>query len=117
MKLAKLTLQIPKGARVGPDQEPIYGYTEVTAYTFPNTGLAVHKSLDRKPRWKWTITHTPSGLCLERIGANTKAEAVANMERALELPIDWNQPQEKVLAKLREDRRIMDGINEIATHG
>ena len=57
-----------------------------------------------------------TGLCLERIGAMTKKQALENMERALALPVDWTLPEAEIFKALREDRRIMDGINAIATH-
>ena len=111
--MAQIKLAIPRGAKIGPDARPIYGYEEVQA--IEDRGLAVHKSL-KGHRWRWMVTHVQSGLCLERIGAMTKAAAMANMSRALDLPIDWTLPEEKIFQALRADRRIMDGINAIATH-
>lgn len=108
-----INLAIPRGAKIGPDARPIYGYAEVEA--IEERGLAVHKSLGRT-RWRWMVTHVSSGLCLDRIGAMTKKAALENMRRALELPIDWTMPEQEVFAVLRTDRRIMDGINAIATH-
>ncbi|UFS66930.1 hypothetical protein LO749_20770 [Paracoccus denitrificans] len=111
--MRKITLAIPRGARIGPEAKPIYGYDVVEA--FEERGLAVHKSLPGK-RWRWMVTHVQSGLCLERIGAMTKKTAMENMRRALELPIDWTMSEQETIKALREDRRIMDGINAIAIH-
>ena len=109
-----ITLAIPRGAKIGPDAKPIYGYENVTATV--DRGLAVHKAVGKGPRWKWTITHVSTGFALERIGAMTKKQALENMERALALPVDWTLPEAEIFKVLREDRRIMDGINAIATH-
>ena len=112
MTLETITLSIPRGAKVGPDAKPIYGYENVQAYA--ERGLAVHKSIGKGNRWKWTVTHIATGFSLERIGATTKRDAMANMQRALALPIDWTRGEADTIKTLREDRRIMDGINAIA---
>lgn len=109
-----IKIAIPRGAKVGPDARPIYGYEEVTATG--EKGLAVHKSVGKCNRWAWTVTHVATGFSLERIGARTKKDAMENMRRALELPVDWTLPEAEIFKVLREDRRIMDGINAIATH-
>ena len=108
-----IKLAIPRGAKKGPYARPIYGYAEVEA--IEERGLAVHKSLG-VTRWRWMVTHVSSGLCLDRIGAMTKKAALENMRRALELPIDWTMPEQDVIAVLRTDRRIVEGINAIANH-
>lgn len=108
-----INLAIPQGAKIGPEAKPIYGFKEVSATA--ERGLAVHKT-GKGARWKWMVTHIQSGLALERIGAMTKREALENMRRALELPINWDQSEGEVISILRTDRRIIDGINEIATH-
>ena len=111
--MGKITLAIPRGAKMGPDASPIYGYIEVEATE--KRGLAVHKSPPGL-RCRWMVTHVQSGLFMGRIGAMTKKAAMENMRRALELPIDWTMNEQETLKALREDRRIMDGINAIATH-
>ena len=110
--MSKITLTIPRGAKMGPDAKPIYGYVDVEATE--ERGLAVHKSLPGH-RWRWTVTHVQSGLCLGRIGGMTKKAAMENMRMVLELPIDWTMNEQETIKALREDRRIMDGINAIAT--
>ena len=112
MATKTITIAIPRGAKMGPDAKPIYGYENVQAYA--ERGLAVHKSIGKGNRWKWTVTHIATGFCLERIGAMTKRDAMANMQRALALPIDWTRGEADTIKTLREDRRIMDGINAIA---
>ena len=112
MATKTITIAIPRGAKVGPDAKPIYGYENVQAYA--ERGLAVHKSIGKGNRWKWTVTHIATGFRLESIGATTKRDAMANMQRALALPIDWTRGEADTFKTLREDRRIMDGINAIA---
>ena len=114
MTIETITIAIPRGAKIGPDAKPIYGYENVQAYA--ERGLAVHKAVGKCNRWKWTVTHVATGLGLECIGAMTKRDAMANMQRALALPIDWTRGEADTLKTLREDRRIMDGINAIANH-
>ena len=112
MTVEKIELDIPRGPKMGPDARPLFGYETVRAYA--ERGLAVHKTIGKGNRWKWMVTHVATGLCLERIGAMTKRDAMANMQRALALPIDWTRGEQETLQTLREDRRIMDGINAIA---
>lgn len=107
-----INLAIPRGAKIGPDARPIYGYEEVTATGAG--GLAVHKAVGKGNRWRWTVTHVETGLCLERIGAMTKKGAMENMRRALDLPVDWTLPEAEIFRALREDRRLIDGLNAIA---
>lgn len=108
--LERRTIRIPKGARCGPDNEPIYGWHECPAYCAG--GLAVHKRTGRD-RWHWNVTHIASGLSLEVIGAMTKARAVENMRAALALPFDWTRGEAETLAALRESRGIVDAMRRI----
>jgi hypothetical protein len=103
-------IRIPRGAPIGPSQEPIYGWAVLPAYCLK--GLAVHKAL-KGERWKWTVTHEASGMKLDRIGANTKARAVDNMRAAVALPFDWTQDERKTLDALRASRGIVDAITTI----
>ena len=108
--MEKRIIKIPQGAKIGPEQKPIYGYMDVVAYC--KDGLSVHKSLGGK-RWKWTVTHEASGLSLDVIGANTKRDAAANMEKALELGFDWSRSEEGTVAALKENRGIYDALRKI----
>lgn len=108
--MQKRTIQIPMGAKIGPNQKPIYGYAERIAYCAG--GLAVHKT-GEGARWKWMVTHEASGLAIERIGAMTKATALENMQKALALDFDWSQGEAETLDALRSNRCIVDAITEI----
>lgn len=103
-------IRIPRGAKSGPSQEPIYGYETLPAYCLK--GLAVHKAL-KGERWKWMVTHEKSGLKLDRIGAMTKARAVENMQAAVALPFDWTKGERETLDALRASRGIVDAITAI----
>ena len=64
-------VKIPKGALIGTEQRPIYGYETVKAVLI--NGLAVHKSLQKKP-FIWTVCHASSGLRVPMLvgtGCNT----------------------------------------------
>lgn len=113
MQTERRTIKLSSGAKIGPDQRPIYGYRETPADCAG--GLAVHKAAPGH-RWRWMVTHEASGLCLDRIGAMTKAQALDHMQRALALPIDWTKGEAETVAALRANRAIMDGINAIANH-
>lgn len=104
-------IQIPRGALVGPEKRPLYGYATVKAKCLD--GLAVHKALG-KARWKWMVTHEASGMCIERLGAMTQRDALDRMRRALALDFDWARPAADVLAEMRERRDVVDAVNEIA---
>ena len=108
--MEKRNIRIPLGAKFGPSQEPICGWHETEAYC--RGGLAVHKAL-RGARWKWMVTHEASGLSLEVIGANTKRDAAANMEKALDLGFDWSRGEAETIAALRESRGIVDAMRKI----
>jgi hypothetical protein len=109
--MEKRIIRIPRGARIGPDQEPIYGWLEVEAYC--KGGLCVHKRLDKGARWKWSVTHEASGMGLPVIGADTKRETAANVEAALALDFDWTMSEEDTIAAFRKDRSIVDAVRKI----
>lgn len=110
-KLEPQTIRIPQGAKTGPRQDPIYAWAETPAYCL--NGLAVHKSLGRRPRWKWTVTHIGSGLQIECLGGRTKAEAEANMRAALDLPFDWTRGEDETLKAMRETPGIGAALRKI----
>lgn len=114
-KLTPCTLRIPQGAKTGPEQKPIYGYLEAAAYSLG--GLAVHKSLGRRPRWKWSVTHIGSGLMIECLGGGAKAEAEANMRAALALDFDWTQGEKETLKAMRETPGIGAALRKIGERG
>jgi hypothetical protein len=103
-------IRIPKGARTGPAQEPIYGWEVLPAACY--RGLCVHKALPGS-RWKWMVTHEASGLKLDRIGAMTKARAIENMTAAAALDFDWTKGERETLNALRASRGIVDAISRI----
>ena len=111
MDIQKRTIRIPQGAPTGPEGRPIYGYLETPAYCL--NGLAVHKSLGHRPRWKWPVTHEASGLKLEVLGAMSKARAEANMRAALALPFDWTLPEKETLAAMRKTQGIVPALRDI----
>lgn len=108
--MEKRKIKLARGAKTGPENQPIYGWHEVDAYC--KGGLAVHKAL-KGDRWKWTVTHEASGLALTWIGANTKSDTVANMEKALALNFDWTRGEAETIAALRESRDIVDAFRKI----
>lgn len=110
MKPERRTISIPRGAKIGSDQRPIYGLETMPADCAG--GLAVHKALPGH-RWRWMVSHESSGLCLDRIGAMTKARALENMQAALALPFDWTRGESETLAALRTSRGIVDAITSI----
>ena len=59
------------------------------------------------------VTHEASGLSLDRLGAMTKARAVANMRAAVALDFDWTLPEREALDALRQSRGIVDAITAI----
>lgn len=107
------TITIPRGAKIGPEQRPIYGYEEVTAYCAG--GLAAHKAL-KGNRWKWQITHEASGMKIDFLGAMTCRDAIANMQAALAIGFDWTQGEEETVAALKSRRDVVDAIRAISTH-
>lgn len=111
MKTERRTISIPRGAKIGTAQEPIYGHVDVPADCLD--GLCVHKAL-KGARWRWMVAHEASGMCIERIGAMKKSEAIENMRAALALDFDWTRDETETLAALRERRDVVDAINEIA---
>jgi hypothetical protein len=106
----KKTIQIAQGAKVGPEQRPIYGYKEVTAYC--EGGLAVHRRIG-KERWHWIVSHEASGLALGVIGAMTKARAVENMRATLALGFDWTRDEQATIAALRAADGILPAMRKI----
>ena len=108
--MEKRMIRLARGAKCGPDKQPIYGWHEETAYC--EGGLAVHKAM-KGHRWQWMVTHEASGLSLEVIGAMTKARAVENMRAALALPFDWTRGEAETIAALRESRGIVDAMRRI----
>ena len=114
MELVKRDIKIPRGAKIGSNQEPIYGYEIVPAYCAG--GLAVHKSVGKSQRWKWTVSHESSGLSLAVIGGMTKTQAVENMKRALEIDFDWTLDEDETISALRQNRHVVDAIQRIANH-
>jgi hypothetical protein len=111
METERVEVRIPRGARIGPASEPIYGYETVKAESC--AGLAVHKAVGHKPRWRWMVTHVASGMSLENLGGPTKAVAADNMRRALTLDFDWTQGEVETLAALRDRRDIVDAVRAI----
>lgn len=109
-KIELREIRIPRGARIGLSNEPIYGWETLPGYCLK--GLTVHKAL-KGTRWKWMVTHEASGLKLDRIGAMTKARAVENMRAAVALPFDWTKGERETLDALRASRGIVDAISEI----
>lgn len=109
--MEKKTIRIPLGAKIGPKQEPIYGYEEALAYC--KDGLAVHRAVGRGSRWKWSVTHINSGMKIDAIGANTKRDAEANMNAALALNFDWTMSEADTMAALRANRWVTDEIRRI----
>lgn len=107
------TIAIPRGAKIGPEQRPMYGYGEVTAYCAG--GLAAHKSLPGT-RWKWQITHEASGMRIDLLGAMTCRDAIANMQAAIAIDFDWTQGEAETVAALRTRRDVVDAIRAIGTH-
>ena len=76
MKLERITLTLDHG---------IYGRPTTPAYAAG--GLAVHKS-----GRLWRVSHVASGSSVHgREDRRTKAEAVAQMERLIALPVDWRK--------------------------
>ena len=108
--LERRTIRVPRGARIGESQEPIYGWQDMPADCLG--GLAVHKAL-KDERWRWMVTHEASGYCIERLGAMTKARAVANMRAAVALEFDWTLGQREIFDALRRSRGIVDAVTRI----
>lgn len=106
-------IQVPQGAFVGPDQQPIYGYKTVPAKCLK--GLCVHKA-NRGHRWKWMLTHEASGLCLEMLGAMTQKQAIEHMRRATDIDFDWTAPRDAVIERLKTRRAVFDALRAIANH-
>ena len=106
-------IQIPRGAFVGSEQRPIYGYKTVRAKCLK--GLAVHKA-NKGHRWKWMLTHEASGLCLEMLGAMTQKQALDNMRRATDIDFDWSAPRDSVIEGLKTRREVFDALRAIANH-
>lgn len=109
--MEKRIIRLAKGAKIGPENQPIYGWAEVEA--FCEGGLAVHKAAPGD-KCKWMVTHEQSGLGLHVIGARTKARAVANMKAALAIGFDWNRGEQETLQALRETRGVLDALRAIA---
>jgi hypothetical protein len=109
--MEKQTIKIPRGAKIGPKQEPIYGYLEVEAYC--KGGLALHKSVGSGNRWKWSVTHIATGMKIDSIGDNTKRDTVARMEQVLALDFDWAMSEADTMKALRENRWVTDAIRKI----
>lgn len=114
MKITKRDIRIPRGAKIGSEQKPIYGYEIVSAYCAG--GLAVHKSVSKGSRWKWMVSHERSGLSLAVIGGMTKQQAVENMKKALEIDFDWTLDENETISALRQNRHVIDAIRQIANH-
>lgn len=110
MKLEKIILNIPMGAKMGKDREPIYGYKEVIAET-NGQGLAIHRL--NGGSGPWTVIHINSGLRISILGAKTKKRAIENMLSALALDFDWNQSEEDTLAAVRTTPGIRDALISI----
>lgn len=109
-KVIRRTIQIPQGAKIGPSNEPIYGYKDISAYCAG--GLAVHRTGPGN-RWKWTVTHESSGLAIGVLGGMTKTRATENMMKALELEVDWTMPENEILKFLRDSKDIVKKLREI----
>lgn len=109
--MQKQTIKIPRGAKIGPNNEPIYGYVEVEAYC--KGGLAVHKAVDEGSRWQWSVTHINTGMKIDAIGDNTKRDTVARMESALALDFDWTMSEDETMAALKANRWVTDAIRKI----
>ena len=107
--MEKITVKIPNGARIGPKQKPIYGYSETAAYT-NGGGLCVHRALSGKG---WNVTHVASGYKIGPLCATTKKRALANMAAALALDFDWTLPEQEAFAALRASRGIVDSCRAI----
>lgn len=110
MKLEKITLNIPMGAKMGPAQEPVYGYKEIIAET-NGQGLAIHRLNGNSG--PWTVVHINSGMRISILGAKTKKRAIENMLSALALDFDWNQSEEDTLAAVRTTPGIRDALISI----
>lgn len=110
-KLQTRSIRLPQGALIGPKGEPIYGWRVVSAACLG--GLAVHKSINPKPRHKWTVTHEASGLMLEILGGRTKAEAESNMRAALALGFDWARDEKTTLKALRAAPGLVAKLHDI----
>jgi len=106
----KRTILIPQGARVGHDNEPLYGWKETPALCAG--GLAVHAA-NKGERWRWMVTHESSGLALGVIGAMTRARALANMAAALALPFDWSRDEASTKKALVESRGLVPALRAI----
>jgi hypothetical protein len=109
--LEQRTIRIPLGARTGPAQEPIYGYREVSAYCIK--GLAVHRALNPKARWKWWVTVEASGLRIDCLGGPTKAVAEANMRAVAALDFDWTGDEAEVVKRWRARPDVIEAIRRI----
>jgi len=114
MELQRKEIRLPLGACVGPDQRPLYGYSDPIPADCAG-GLALHKAL-KGSRWKWMVTHEASGLSLDIIGAMTKARALDHMQQALALPFDWTGGAAQTIQALKESRGIVDAMRRIGTH-
>jgi hypothetical protein len=110
MKIEIREIQIPRGAKIGPEQKPIYGYETVKASCMG--GLAVHKALPGSTA-KWEVTHIASGMKMGPICAATKSRAIQNMKAALAVGFDWTKSEEETLKAIRESRVIADVMLEI----
>ena len=109
--MKKQTIHIPRGAKIGPENKPIYGYEEVQAYC--KGGLAIHKAVGKGERWKWSVTHINTGMKIDIIGANTKRDAETNMNKALALDFDWTMSEADTMAALKANRWVTDAIRKI----
>lgn len=110
MQTEKRIIRIPQGARIGPEQKPIYGFVEIEA--FCARGLCVHRDPARPKIWN--VTHESSGLRISPLEATTKKRALENMQAALCLEFDWAMPEKETLAAMRESRGLVDAIWKIA---
>ena len=106
--LEKRTIRIAQGQRMGPANEPIYGWKETPALC--EGGLAVHRG---GARFAWGVTHESSGLALDVLGAQTRARALANMAAALALPFDWSRDEASTKKALMESRGLVPALRAI----
>ena len=113
MKPEKRVIRLARGAKIGPEAQPIYGWAEVEAECLG--GLAVHKALEGEP-FKWAISHAASGMHIRPLCAATKARALANMRAALELGFDWSRGERETLDALRMSRGVVDACRMIGAN-
>lgn len=112
MQTERREIAIPKGARVGPERRPMYGFETVRAECLK--GLCVHKAIAGDPPG-WLVAHEKSGLKIGPLTASTKARAVENMKAAAALNFDWTRDEDATLAALHQSRGIVDAVRAIGS--